>query len=290
MAYPARTVPHPDGIGDQLTRQTQDPGSSALLTDLYQLTMLHSYVHHGMTAPATFEFFSRKLPPTRNFLMAAGLEQAIEFLEAVRFTEEELDWVARSPLIASKAARSLLAAPGKLLVDFGLWRAHGAEAGLLAARAGYLAGMSGSATVLAELRFGVPAFGTMAHSFVQAHDDETQAFLDFARDHPRDAVLLLDTSADAPYLDCAYKIQEYAGRLRRKRSEGKATWPGRKQVYRRIEGAWRLPCRSPSRGRMPPPSSRRCRRPSGASTPPRPTGCEWPRLASPPRAVDERMV
>ena len=373
---------HEDLSRDHLTRQTRDPGSSALLTDLYQLTMLHSYVRHGMTEPATFELFARKLPPTRNFLMAAGLEQALGFLEALRFTEEELDWVARSPrfdrafvdylaafrftgevhampegtvffpdepilrvtapipqaqlvesrlinllhfetLIASKAARSVLAAPGKLLVDFGLRRAHGAEAGLLAARACYLAGMSGSSTALAELRFGVPAFGTMAHSFVQAHDDETEAFLDFARDHPRDAVLLLDTydteaaaekvvrlaprlaqegvrikgvrldsgdlgeharkvrrildagglrevtifvssslderalrdllaggapidgfgigsrldtSADAPYLDCAYKIQEYAGRLRRKRSEGKATWPGRKQVFRRYEG------------------------------------------------------
>jgi nicotinate phosphoribosyltransferase len=353
--------------------------ASPLLTDLYQLTMLSGYFRYGMEEPAVFEFFARKLPAGRNFLMAAGLEQVLDYLEAVAFTSEEVEWVRRTgrftpafvdwlarfrftgdvhampegtvffpdepilritaplpqaqlveprvmnllhfqTLIASKAARVVLAAPGKLLVDFGLRRAHGAEAGLLAARAAYLAGMSGSSTVLAGLRFGVPVYGTMAHSFVQAHDDEAEAFLRYARDQPRNAVFLLDTydteaaaeklvtlaprlrsegvtiagvrldsgdlgeharrvrrildagglrdvtifvsssldehalhdllaagapidgfgigsrldtSADAPYLDCAYKLQEYAGRARRKRSEGKATWPGRKQVYRR---------------------------------------------------------
>jgi nicotinate phosphoribosyltransferase len=223
-------------------------------------------------------------------------------------------------MIASKAARAVLQAPDKLLVDFGLRRAHGAEAGLYAARATYLAGMSGTATVLAGRRYGVPIFGTMAHSFIQAHDSETQAFENFARSHPDNITLLIDTydteaaarkivqlapglvrdgiriravrldsgdlaeharrvrkifddgglrevkifasggidefalrdllltkgapidgfgigsgmdaSYDVPTLDCAYKLQEYAGRARRKRSEGKATWPGRKQVFR----------------------------------------------------------
>jgi nicotinate phosphoribosyltransferase len=354
------------------------PESSVLLTDLYQLTMLQAYREQGMEQPAVFEFFVRTLPPDRGFLMAAGLEQLLEYVETLRFAPEELDWLAKSgrfsrdfvdsldrfrftgdvhavpegtvcfphepivrvtaplpqaqlietrlinlihfqTLIASKAARAVLAAPGKLLVDFGLRRAHGAEAGLLAARASYLAGFSGSSTVLAGLAFGVPVFGTMAHSFVQAHDDETEAFIHFACSQPRDVVLLIDTydteaaarkvvgvaprlrekgisikgvrldsgdlaeharrvrkildegglpdavifassnldeqrleefvaagapidgfgvgtrmdvSADVPYLDCAYKIQEYAGLARRKRSEGKATWPGRKQVYR----------------------------------------------------------
>ena len=73
----------------------------------------------------------------------------------------------------------VLAAPGKLLVDFGLRRAHGAEAGLLAARASYIAGFAGTATVLAERLFGIPIFGTMAHSFIQAHDDESAAFETF---------------------------------------------------------------------------------------------------------------
>ena len=350
----------------------------ALLTDLYQLTMLQSYLEHGMTETAVFEFFSRRLPPARRFLLAAGLEQALDYLEGLRFTEAELDWIRRSGrfgrdfadwlegfrftgdvhalpegtvffadepvlrvtaplpeaqlvesrlinllhfqiLIASKAARCVLAAPGKLLVDFGMRRAHGAEAALLAARACYLAGFAGTATVAAGMRWGIPIYGTMAHSYVQAHDDEAEAFEHFAVSHPDNAVLLidtydteagarkvvelaprlagrgirvkgvridsgdlatharrvraildagglrdaivfasgnldehalarlasegapidgfgvgtrLDTSADVPYLDCAYKLMEYAGRPRRKRSEGKATWPGRKQVYR----------------------------------------------------------
>ena len=228
-------------------------------------------------------------------------------------------------LVASKAVRCALAAPGRVLVDFGLRRAHGAEAGLLSARATYLAGFSGTATVAAGRAFGIPLFGTMAHSYVQAHADEASAFEAFVRARPQNAVLLIDTydteraahsvvavarrlareglaiqgvridsgdlaalavrvraildaggfpgitifasgnldefrlrdlarapidgfgvgtrvntSADAPYLDCGYKLQEYEGVPRRKRSAAKATWPGRKQVYRRFhaDGRW----------------------------------------------------
>ena len=352
--------------------------SSALLTDLYQLTMLHGYLQQRMEDTAVFEFFVRQLPPRRGFLVAAGLEQALSYLENLRFMPWELDWIAQSSrfstalveyltqfrftgdvhampegtvffpdepilrvtaplpqaqlvetrlinllhfqtLIASKAVRAVLAAPGKELVDFGLRRAHGEEAGLLAARASYLVGFSGTATVQAWALFGVPVYGTVAHSFIQAHEDEMEAFEHFALAQPNHVVLLLDTydteaaarkvvalaprlqkrgitikgvrldsgnladharrvrrilndgglphvrivasgnldeyavqelmavnapidsfavgthmttSSDAPYLDCVYKLQEYAGRASRKRSEGKATWPGRKQVYR----------------------------------------------------------
>ncbi len=353
---------------------------SALLTDLYQLTMLQAYFDEGMADTAVFEFFVRALPPGRNFLLAAGLEQVLGYLDQFRLTEAELAWLRAhggfrepflaalgalrfsgdvhalpegtacfidepllritapisqaqvvesrllnlmhlSTLIASKAARSVLAAPGKLLVDFGMRRAHGAEAALLAARAAYLAGFAGTATVLAGIEFGIPVFGTMAHSYIEAHADEISAFKAFARSMPANVVLLidtydteraaekvvrlapelaregirvrgvrldsgdlaaharavraildrgglgevtvfssgnldelkvrqllasgapidgfgigtaLDTSSDAPFLDCAYKLQEYAGTPRRKHSEGKATWPGRKQVYRHI--------------------------------------------------------
>ena len=356
-----------------------DPISSPLLTDLYEYTMLQTYIEQGMEETAVFEFFVRRLPPGRNFLVAAGLEQALTFLENLAFSQEELAWLSeRFPkhviqylekthftgdvhamaegtiffpnepilrvtaplpvaqlvesrvmnilnfetLIASKAARSVLVAPHKLLVDFGLRRAHGAEAGILAARASYLAGFAGTATVLAGMLYEIPIFGTMAHSFIQAHDDETMAFEHFVRSHPNNAILLidtydteraaekvvtlaarlkdadlkirgvridsgdlavharkvrqildnggleevtiflsgnldeyqlktmidedvpfngigigtaLDTSSDAPMLDCAYKLEEYNGRPRRKRSEGKATWPGRKQVYRAFD-------------------------------------------------------
>ncbi len=363
-----------------------NPLTSVLLTDLYQLTMLAGYLDRRMEATAVFELFVRKLPDCRNFLLVAGLEQALAFLERLRFTPKELDWIKRSgrfkpafidylaaleftgdveampegtvffanepvlrvvaplpqaqlvetrlinlihfqTLIASKAARLVLTAPGKLLVDFGLRRAHGAEAGLLAARAGYIAGMSGTATVLAAPLFDIPIAGTMAHAFIQAHDEELAAFEHFARAQPDNVVLLidtydtevaaskvvelaghlaeegipikgvridsgdlaeharkvrkilddgghpeitifasgnldeyalaelikkeapingfgigthLDTSADRPYLDYVYKLQEYAGIARRKRSEGKATWPGRKQVYRYRDGQGRL--------------------------------------------------
>jgi nicotinic acid phosphoribosyltransferase len=76
--------------------------SSVLLTDLYQLTMLQGYFDQGMEESAVFEFFVRKLPPQRNFLVAAGLEQALSFLENLRFTPEELEWVARPLCVISK--------------------------------------------------------------------------------------------------------------------------------------------------------------------------------------------
>lgn len=357
-----------------------------LLTDLYQLNMLQAYLDRGMTKPATFELFFRRLPPERHFLVAAGLEQAVDFLLAARFDDDELEWLDNSgrfsaefiaylerlrfagdvdampegtvffadepilrvvaplpiaqllesrllnllhlqTLIASKAARMVLAADGRRLIDFGLRRAHGAEAGLLAARASYLAGFAGTATTPAEMLWEIPIFGTMAHSFIEAHDAEIEAFESFARSRPEGLVLLIDTydtergaervvqlapklaaagirirgvrldsgdlaeharavrrilddagldevsvlasggideheiarlvgagapidgfgvgtslttSSDAPALDCAYKLQEFADRPRRKRSEGKATWPGRKQVYRRHDAAGRM--------------------------------------------------
>src|SRR4249919_3428141 len=355
-----------------------DEPTSALLTDLYQLNMMQAYLDHGKTDTAVFEFFMRKLPARRGFLVAAGLEQVLDFLEGMRFSADDIDWLAHTgrfgkgmldhlarlaftgdvhampegtvffadepilritaplpeaqlvetrlinilhfqSLIASKAARLTLAAPGKLLVDFGLRRAHGSEAGVMAARASYIAGFAGTATVLAGQRYGIPIFGTMAHSFIQAYDDEALAFENFARSRPDNLTLLIDTydtlaaarkvvalaprlkadgitinavridsgdllesskavrrifddagldgvnifasggldedsiaellqagapingfgvgasltaSSDVPVLDCAYKLQEYAGLARRKQSVGKVTWPGRKQVWR----------------------------------------------------------
>ncbi|RMD61858.1 MAG: nicotinate phosphoribosyltransferase, partial [Alphaproteobacteria bacterium] len=243
---------------------------SLLLTDLYQLTMMQAYVERGMSAPATFELFVRRLPARRGFLIAAGLESALDFLETLRFDTDEIEWLSgigqftddflsylsrmrftgdvhamaegtvffadepilrvTAPLpvaqlvetrllnllhyqtvIASKAARMVLAAPGRTLVDFGLRRAHGAEAGLLAARAAYIAGFAGTATVLAHRMFGIPMYGTMAHSFIQAHDDETEAFLAFARARPGDAVLLIDTYDTEA---AARKVVALAPRLR----------------------------------------------------------------------------
>ncbi len=356
-----------------------DAMKSPLLTDLYQLTMLQGYLEDGMDGQAVFEFFVRKMPEKRGFFMAAGLESVLDFLEELRFSQAELDYLestkrfskklidylagfrfkgsveampegtlffADEPilrvtapigdaqlvesriinllhlqsLLTSKAARCVLATAGRAkLVDFGLRRAHGAEAGLYAARSSWIAGFDGTATVLAEMLYGIPAFGTMAHSFIEAHRDEKNACRRFAFANPDIVTLLvdtydtirgvknvveisrelrkkgipirgirldsgdmaelakqtrrildegglpdaqifasgnideyaifdlyssgapitgfgvgtkMDTSADVPYLDCAYKLMEYEGTPRLKKSHGKATWPGRKQVYR----------------------------------------------------------
>ncbi len=362
------------------------PKPPALLTDLYQLAMLKAYHDRGMNQTAVFEFYIRNLPAQRNFLMAAGVEQVLEYLESLQFTPQERDWLKTSggysedfvdslkdfrftgdvdavpegtiffgnePVLritaplpqaqliesriinilqmqimaASKAARMVLTAPGKILLDFGLRRAHGAEAGLFVARASYLAGFTGTATVPAEPFYGIPVFGTMAHSYIQAHGDETAAFRDFAHSWPDNTIFLLDTydtlqaahtvvmlardlkkegisvhgirldsgdlaqlskqvrsildagglketkifasgnldeysltqliaqqapidgfgigtrlavSEDAPSLECVYKIQEYDGQPRRKRSQGKATWPGKKQVFRTFDAQGKI--------------------------------------------------
>lgn len=229
---------------------------SALLTDLYGFAMLQTYHAERMSETAVFELFTRRLPPERNFLIAAGLEQVLDYLEKLHFlpknwtgwpiaaalapislprwrhsglparfmrSRRAAPFFANEPVlritaplsqaqlvesrlinlihfqtvIASKAARCVLAAPDKLLVDFGMRRAHGAEAALLAARAAYLTGFAGTATVLAGMKFGIPLFGTMAHSLIQAYERE-DAFESFAIAQPGNVVLLIDTSTPKP--------------------------------------------------------------------------------------------
>lgn len=225
--------------------------TEALCIDYYQLTMLNTYFERQMGETATFELFIRDLPPNRSFLLAAGLEQALEYLENLRFSESQLEWLkenggfsaallnfleemrftgdvdampegtvffANEPvlrvtaplaeaqfvetrlvniiqtqsLFASKAARCVLAAPDKQLVEFGMRRAHGLEAGLFASRAAFIAGMSGTSNVLAGRLYDLPLFGTMARSLVQACGGEPQAFERFAVANPANVVLLLD--------------------------------------------------------------------------------------------------
>jgi nicotinate phosphoribosyltransferase len=228
--------------------------SSALLTDLYEFTMAAAYFEAKFAAKATFELFVRSLPPKRGFLLAAGLEQALNFLETLRFEKSEIDYLRRqavfrhtSPaffdylgdfrftgevwampegtpvfaeepllrvtapiveaqivetfllstltfqtMIASKAARIVNAADGRRVIEFGSRRAHGPEAGCLAARAAYIGGCSGTSNVEAGRRYGIPIFGTLAHSFVMAYQDEREAFRKFHQLFP-DSALLVDT-------------------------------------------------------------------------------------------------
>jgi nicotinate phosphoribosyltransferase len=234
------------------TSSVTDPSLSLLQTDLYQLNMVEAYLAEGMTAPASFELFVRKLPPCRGFLMAAGLAQAVGYLLHAGIDEAEIAWLRETgrfterlieflrdfrfegsvealpegtvffpdeplirvtaplpqaqlvetrllnllhfqTLIASKAARMVLAAPDAALVDFGMRRAHSAEAGTQAARAAWIAGFAGTASVPAGRLHDIPLYGTMAHSFVQAHESETAAFEAFARARPDQTVFLLDT-------------------------------------------------------------------------------------------------
>lgn len=351
--------------------------SDATTTDLYEVTMAMSYLREGMTGPATFSLFVRDLPPDRGFLVAAGLESALDYLANLRVGPEDVDAFASAlhrprrdlqpllgmeftgevravpegrivlagepllevtaPLpqaqlpetyvlnqlshqtaIASKAARCALAAAGHPVVDFSLRRTQGTQAGFQAARLGALAGFAGTSNVAAATTLGIPAVGTMAHSFVEAFATEEEAFRAFARCHPGPVTLLVDTydteagvrvaarvlrdldrgpgsavrldsgdlgalaararsildgaglpdvriiasgsldeyavddlvrsgapidtyavgtrvgvSADAPYVDSAYKLVEYDGRPVMKLSSAKVTAPGPKQVFRR---------------------------------------------------------
>ena len=354
--------------------------AGGLLTDLYELNMAASYLRRPMIGPATFSLFARDLPADRGFVIAAGLDDCLAFLEGFSFTADDLAWMgqaqgfgeqdlaafaglrftgdvwavpegtavfASEPLlevtapiaeaqlaetvllnhltfqtsIATKAARCVLAARGAQLVDFSFRRTQGLHAGLAVARAAAIAGFTATSNTEAARRYGLLAAGTMAHSFVEAFGSEQQAFAAFAEDFPARTTFLVDTydtvrgvraaievarqlqlpgpvgvrldsgdlgalavaarrlldnaglrdarivasggldeyaiaglvargapidaygvgtkmgtSADAPYLDSAYKLTEFGGRPVMKLSEGKATIPGAKQVHRGPDG------------------------------------------------------
>ena len=346
-----------------------------LLTDLYELNMAASYLRRGMDGLATFSLYVRGLPKQRGFLVAAGLEPCLDFLESFAFDDDDLGYLAEvgfearalddfralrfdgevwavpegrivyseepilevtAPVavaqvvetyllnqitlhttIASKAARYVLAADGRDLVDFAFRRTHGTEAAMAVARASAMVGFVATSNVEGARRYGLTVAGTMAHSFVEAFPSEREAFDAFAEDHPNRTTFLVDTydtlsgvrtaidtirtldldgrlgirldsgdldalargarsllddaglpharifasggldehevhelvqagapvdafgvgtqlgvSADAPYVDSVYKLTEYDGRPVLKLSAGKASAPGRKQVWR----------------------------------------------------------
>lgn len=345
--------------------------------------MGESYVREGLAErPATFQLFCRRLPDGWGYLVAAGLDDALAYLERLRFRMDELEYLSSTglfsehfverlgdlrftgdvdampegtvffpgepvlevtaplleaqlvetvvlnqihfqSLLASKASRCVDAAQGRRLIEFGLRRTHGGEAGLKAARASYVAGFDSTSNVLAGRLYGIPVAGTMAHSYVECFADEAAAFTAFTRAYAHGSTLLIDTydtvegarraaevaravesrgghvaavrldsgdlrklsvlvrrvldedglarvgifasggldernierllaegppidgfgvgsklgvSADASYLDMAYKLAVFDGRPVLKLSTGKATLPGRKQVWRLQDG------------------------------------------------------
>lgn len=222
-----------------------------LFTDLYELNMVQAYFEQDMRGEAVFSLFSRALPARRNFLVACGLDTLLDDLEAFRFEQDDieylasldrfspafLDWLrdfrftgtvyavaegtpvfADEPLLevvaplpeaqlietlvmnqiqlqtvlASKAQRMAFAADGRRVLDFGARRMHGIDAALKAARAFHIAGIAATSNVLAGRVWGVPVAGTMAHSYIQAHEDEREALRAFAQTFP-DTVVLVDT-------------------------------------------------------------------------------------------------
>jgi nicotinate phosphoribosyltransferase len=224
----------------------------ALLTDLYELNMAASYLRRGMRQEATFSLFVRALPSNRGFLVSAGLEPCLAFLETFGFPEEDLDFLeeelefprdvvdgfaglrfqgdvwavpegrivhANEPFleitapiavaqlvepyllnqitfqttIASKAARCVIAAGGRDVVDFSLRRTQGLEAAVNVARVTSIVGFSATSNVEAARLYHLPVSGTMAHSYVESFPTEAEAFRAFARDFPKRTTFLVDT-------------------------------------------------------------------------------------------------
>lgn len=226
---------------------------SPLLVDLYEVTMAAAYHREGTAhRPATFSLFVRSLPPQRGYLVAAGLDDALDWLEHLRFGDEELaalqrlgrfddaflDWLATvrftgcvravpegtivfggeplleidAPIVegqlaetfllnqltlqttlATKASRVRHAAAGRAIAEFALRRTQGIDAGMKLARVCRLVGITSTSNVAGADRYGLDASGTMAHSYIQAHEDETDAFRAFARTMGPATILLVDT-------------------------------------------------------------------------------------------------
>jgi nicotinate phosphoribosyltransferase len=224
----------------------------ALFTDLYELTMAASYFEHGMIEPASFSLFVRNYPPHRSYFVSAGLAEALDYLEGLSFSSDDLEYLESTQLfknnflsfletleftgdvfaipegrlffvnepilevtaplieaqiietfiinainiqsmIATKASRCVYAAEGRPLVDFALRRTQATDAGMKVARASFIGGFIGTSNVLAGKQFGIPVYGTMAHSFVTSFDKEIEAFRAYVRTFPDNSVLLVDT-------------------------------------------------------------------------------------------------
>ena len=358
---------------------TDQQGGREIMTDLYELTMAASYFEQEKFAPATFSLFVREYPPNRSYLVCAGLDPLLNYLESFHFRPDDLEFLQKTSLfpdrfltyleklrftgdvraipegriafcdeplleitapvmqaqlvetfvinainlptlVATKASRCHYAAGDRRLVDFSLRRTHGMDAGLMVARSSFIGGFIGTSNVQAGKRYGLPIYGTMAHSYVESFDREIDSFRAFAKSFPDNTVLLVDTydtlvgarkavtvaqemrrageslravrldsgdmvrlsqqvrrifdeagfpevrifasggfdefkiqkilaagalidafgvgtkmgvSADAPYLNMAYKMVMYNGRPVMKLSSGKVSLAGPKQVFRR---------------------------------------------------------
>jgi nicotinate phosphoribosyltransferase len=228
------------------------PRSRGIMTDLYELTMAASYFEQNMFAPATFSLMVRQYPPKRSYLVCAGLDPLLDYLESFHFRPDDLEYLEQtslfpdkflqfletlrftgevravpeghlafcdeplveitapvmqaqlvetfvinsinlSTLVATKASRCYYAAGGRRLVDFSLRRTHGMDAGLMVARSSFIGGFIGTSNVQAGKTYGLPIYGTMAHSYVESFDREIASFRAFAKSFPDNTILLIDT-------------------------------------------------------------------------------------------------
>ncbi len=227
--------------------------NNTLLCDFYEYTMANGYHLNGMADKILyFDLFFRQVPDGGGFAIACGLEQAIAYIESLRFTEDDIAFlrskgslsesyletlrdfrftgdiwavpegtvvfpgeplmtvrartveaqiietfllicVNHQSLIATKANRIVRAAKGRTVLEFGARRAQGAEAAIFGARAAYIAGCHATSNAVADKLFGIPASGTMAHSWIQVFDDEYSAFLTYCKLYPKSTSLLVDT-------------------------------------------------------------------------------------------------
>jgi nicotinate phosphoribosyltransferase len=230
------------------------PQNMSLFTDYYELTMCASYFDNKNFEPATFDLFIRRLPENRSYFLFAGLDEALQYLQSIKFTEEHLAYLKKQgfrpdfldylggfkftgeawtvpegtvafpneplirvtapiieaqlvetfllntinlqTMIATKASRVVQAAKGKSVIEFGLRREPGIDAGMKVARSSYIAGCQGTSNVLAGMAYGIPVFGTLAHSFIMSYPKEIDAFRAFAKTFPNKSTLLIDTYDD----------------------------------------------------------------------------------------------
>jgi nicotinate phosphoribosyltransferase len=226
----------------------------SLFTDFYELTMCASYFDNKNSEPATFDLFIRRLPENRSYFLFAGLEETLQYLQNIQFTDDQISYLKKQgfnqdfldylqkfkftgdvygvpegtvvfpnepvirvtapiieaqlvetfllnsvnlqTMIATKASRVVHAAKGKSVIEFGLRREQGIDAGMKVARSSYIAGCQGTSNVLAGQTYGIPVFGTMAHSFIMSYPREIDAFRAFAKTFPDKSTLLIDTYND----------------------------------------------------------------------------------------------
>ncbi len=224
-----------------------------MLADFYEFTMANGYFANGMKDKICyFDLYFRSIPDGGGFAVMAGTQQAIEYLDNLHFTEDDIEYfrgrgifseeflryladfkfccdvwavpegtpvfpheplmIIRGPaiqaqmvetmllltinhqtLIATKSNRIVRAAQGRAVMEFGSRRAHGYSSAILGARAAYIAGCVGTACTISDKFFGIPALGTMAHSWVQMFPGEYEAFRAYAEVYPNDCTLLVDT-------------------------------------------------------------------------------------------------